>query len=143
MEEEKIISPELANDNGGFVDLDALKTSLTGGKGKARAFSDLPWYEQVRSMTGTGRTRNNIMPNKNANGKHVVYKVDPQTGTITNYKVYDVNPQNPSGFDEILGYDGVGKSHKNPVTGENLIPHVHDKTVPGKVRAPYPDEIPD
>ena len=25
---------------------------------------------------------------------------------------------------------------------EDLMPHVHDKTVPGKVRAPYPDEIP-
>lgn len=65
----------------------------------------MPWYEQPRNTTGTGRARNNIGPNKNANGKHVVYKVDPQTGKVTNYKVYDVNPKNPSGFDEILGYD--------------------------------------
>lgn len=87
--------------------------------------------------------RNNIKPNPNATGDHVVYKVDPVTGEITNYKVYKVNPQNPSGFDEVYGYDGVGTPHTNPVTGENLMPHVHDKSVPGKVRSPYPDEIPE
>ncbi len=38
--------------------------------------------------------------------------------------------------------NGIGSPHTNPVTLEDLMPHVHDKTVPGKVRAPYPGEIP-
>lgn len=73
---------------------------------------------------------------------HVVYKVDSQTGMITNYKVYTPNPKNPTGFDEILGYDAIGKSHKNKVTGEDLMPHIHDRNYPGGVQKPNPDEIP-
>lgn len=42
----------------------------------------------------------------------------------------------------MIGYDGIGKPHINSVTKEKLMPHVHDNTVPGKVRKPYPDEIP-
>ncbi len=56
--------------------------------------------------------------------------------------MYDINPKNLSGFDEILGYDGIGKPHKNPVTGEYLMQHMHDDTVPGKVRIPNPNEVP-
>ena len=73
---------------------------------------------------------------------HVVYKKDPVTGEITNYTVYKTNPRNPTGFDEVIRYDGVGEPHYNPVTMEDLMPHVHDKTAPGKVRPPYLDEIP-
>lgn len=90
----------------------------------------------------TGRGKNNIKPDTNAQGAHSVYKRNPQTGEITNYKTYKPNPKNPTGFDEVIGYDGVGTPHKNPVTGEDLLPHVHDKSVPGKVRIPTPDEIP-
>ena len=43
---------------------------------------------------------------------------------------------------EVIGYDGVGKAHQNSATGEDLIPHVHDKTVPGDLRKPNIDEIP-
>lgn len=125
-----------------MIKLLSLKTSYGKSSGKASAFSDLPWYEQPRNTTGTGRARNNIGPNKNASGRHVVYKADPQTGKVTNYKVYDVNPQNPSGFDEILGYDGVGKPHTNKVTNEDLLPHMHDPKAPGGVRPPNLDEIP-
>lgn len=64
------------------------------------------------------------------------------TGKTTNYTVYNTNPRNPTGYDEVIGYDAVGKPHTNPVTKEALLPHVHDKTVPGEVRSPYPDEIP-
>ena len=35
----------------------------------------------------------------------------------------------------------MGASHTNSVTGEDLMPHVHDKSVPGKVRSPRPEEI--
>lgn len=41
-----------------------------------------------------------------------------------------------------LGYDGIGSPHTNKVTGEDLMPHAHDPSVPRGVRVPYPDEIP-
>lgn len=37
----------------------------------------------------------------------IVYSRDPLTGKITNYKTYEQNSKNPTGYDEILGYDGV------------------------------------
>lgn len=56
---------------------------------------------------------------------------------------YKVNNQNPSGFQEVKGYDGVGKSHMNPVTGVKVpTPHVHTKATPGKVRPPKKWEMP-
>lgn len=39
-------------------------------------------------------------------------------------------------------YDGTGEPHFNKVTKERLLPHVHDKTVPGDVRSPIPLEVP-
>lgn len=85
---------------------------------------------------------NNIKPNMNASGDHSVFKINPNTGKVTNYKTYKQNPLNPSGFDEIIGYDGIGMPHKNKVTGESLMPHMHDKTVSGGVRRPFSWEIP-
>ena len=63
-------------------------------------------------------------------------------GQVTNYAVYKVNTQNPTGFDETLRYDGVGQGHYDSVTKQYLIPHVHDKTTQGGLRAPSLDEIP-
>ena len=71
-----------------------------------------------------------------------MYKLDPETGKITNYKVYKVNSKNPTGFDEVVGYDAAGAFHTNKVTKEDLMPHVHDKTFPGDLRKPNADEIP-
>lgn len=119
------------------------ETRYGDSSGKADAYSDLPWYENaVDSSKKASRGKNKIHPNSNATGDHVVYKVDPKTGEVTNYKVYKENTQNPSGFDEIIGYDGIGAPHTNPVTLEDLLPHVHDDTVPGKIRSPYDNEIP-
>ena len=53
-----------------------------------------------------------------------------------------VNPKNPTGFDETIRYDGIGKLHTNKVTGEKLMPHVHDKKAIGELRLPEPWEIP-
>lgn len=99
--------------------------------------------KNLTSIKRTGRGKNKISPDLNATGDHSVFKTDPVTGKITNYRTYKVNPKNPTEFDEVKGYDGAGKPHKNPVTLESLMPHVHDKTVPGKVREPYPWEIPE
>ena len=110
---------------------------------KAKAYEKYDWYENVADTTQkASRTKNKIHPHPNVTGDHVVYKLDPETGKITNYKVYKVNSKNPTGFDEIVGYDGVGKAHTNKVTEEALMPHVHDKTVPGDLRKPNADEIP-
>ena len=110
---------------------------------KAKAYEKYDWYENVADVTQkASRTKNKIHPHPNATGDHVVYKLDPETGKITNYKVYKVNPKNPTGFDEIIGYDGIGKAHTNKVTEEALMPHVHDKTVSGDLRKPNADEIP-
>ena len=106
-------------------------------------------YRHLRFPQATGKEFNYsskdgkiYTENSNATGDHVVYKKDPVTGEITKYTVYKTNPRNPTGFDEVIRYDGVGEQHYNPVAMEDLMPHVHDKTAPGKVRPPYLDEIP-
>lgn len=97
--------------------------------------------ESVGSIN-KGRAANKLVPDSSATGAHSVFKRDPVTGNITNYETYVPNPKNPTGFDLQLRYDGVGKPHTNPYSGERLIPHVHDKTVPGGVRSPFSWEIP-
>ena len=109
---------------------------------KAPAYADLRWYPSTSSTVNTGRARNNITPNVNATGAHVVYKADATTGQVTNYTVYKENPLNPTGFDEVIRYDGVGAPHTNSVTGQRLMPHVHDKTALGGLRSPHMSERP-
>lgn len=93
-------------------------------------------------MKTDSRHANKIKPNPEAGGSHSVFKKDPVTGQTTNYKTYEPNSKNPSGFDEVLGYDGIGKAHVNKTNGEKLMPHIHDKTAPGGVRTPEQWEIP-
>ena len=110
---------------------------------KAKAYAEYEWYENVADTTQkASRTKNKIHPHPNATGDHVVYKTDPTTGKITNYRVYKVNSKNPTGFDEVVGYDASGAAHTNKVTCEDLMPHMHDKTVLGNLRKPNIDEIP-
>jgi len=53
------------------------------------------------------------------------------------------NPLNPSGFDKVQRYDGIGKGHINKVTKQNVpTPHVNGKSIPGGVRPANPNEIP-
>ena len=112
------------------------------GGGKAPAYSKLPWYRNTQSTSNVGKAKNKILPNLSATGNHVVYKTSPSTGKITNYAVFNVNTKNPTGFDEVIRYDGVGSAHTNSVTGKKIMPHIHDKNTPGKVREVYTDEIP-
>lgn len=86
--------------------------------------------------------RNKIVPNIDADKKHVMFIKDHDTGKILNYKVYNPNPENPCGFDEKIRYDAVGVSF-NKVTAEIIkSPHVHDSNATGGVREADPDEIP-
>ncbi|MGF7012334.1 hypothetical protein M2145_002971 [Lachnospiraceae bacterium PF1-21] len=58
------------------------------------------------SGTNTGRAKNSIKPVENAVGDHSVFKEGSNTGKVINYKIYEVNPQNPSVFQEVEGYEG-------------------------------------
>ena len=80
------------------------------------------------------RGKNKLKPNPEANGAHTTYKRDPISKKITNYATYEPNPLNPSGFDEVLRFDGVGATHGGVST-----PHVH---IGGNVRPAFPWEIP-
>ena len=79
------------------------------------------------------RSKNKLRPDPKATGEHTVIKRGVN-GEITNYATYTPNPQNPTGFDEILRFDKYG-SH-----GGIKGPHVH---LPHNVvREPYPWEYP-
>ncbi|MBS4770876.1 hypothetical protein KG090_06985 [Carnobacteriaceae bacterium zg-ZUI240] len=97
----------------------------------------------VNRAKGSGRAKNKIKPDQNARGSYSVLKRDPKIGEITNYKTYELNPHNPSGFQEVKGYDGIGSEHTNSVTGIDIpTPHVHDKGTPGDICIPESWEIP-
>ncbi len=49
-----------------------------------------------------GRQKNKLRPNPDAVGSHSTFKRDPDTGKITNYETYKVNPKHPSGFDLLI-----------------------------------------
>ncbi len=100
-----------------------------------------PQQKQTKPST-RGRSKNKLVPDTNAQGDHTTFKQDSKTGEITNYETWTVNEKNPTGVDSQKRYDGIGEPHFNKVTKERLLPHVHDKTVPGDVRAPIPWEIP-
>lgn len=70
-------------------------------------------------------------------GPHSTFKRDPSTGKITHYATYKPNPLNPSGFDEVLRFDGVGAAHNGIPT-----PHIHNKSLPGGCRPAFLWEIP-
>ena len=82
---------------------------------------------------GSCRSKNKLKPDPDAQGAHTTFKRGPD-GTIEHYATYEPNPRNPSGFDEVLRYDGVGKSHNNVPT-----PHIHEGKI---VRPADPWEIP-
>ena len=82
---------------------------------------------------GSCRSKNKLKPDPDATGPHTTFKRGPD-GTIEHYATYEPNPKNPSGFDEILRYDGVGKPDNNVST-----PHIHERKI---VRPANPWEIP-
>ena len=96
-----------------------------------------------RGTKGSGRASNKIKPDPNATGDHTVFKRNPKTGEITNYRTYETNPHNPKGFQEVKGFDRYGRDHYNKALEEYInTPHIHDATTPGGIRYPYPFEIP-
>ncbi|WP_246245902.1 hypothetical protein [Paenibacillus lemnae] len=96
-------------------------------------------------LFGGGRGKNNLKPDLDAIGDHIVYKRDFVTGNITNYETFKLqtNPRNPNPFEFDKRFDGVGGSHYDKSTGQEIpTPHVHEAINPGGARIPYPNEIP-
>lgn len=79
------------------------------------------------------RGTNKLGPNQNAVGDHSTFSRNEE-GVVNHYKTYEVNPQNPSGFQEVKHYDGEGRSHGGVDT-----PHIHEG---GTVRPAESDETP-
>ena len=137
---------------GGAKGLNALKNRLNAARGavaKGISVGTEPNNVGSKMLTegagktaGTGRAVNNLKPDPSAGGAHSTFKINSNTGEITNYKTWEPNPRNPNGFDLVKGYDGTGAPHINKITGEDMMPHIHDKTVPGGVRMPEQWEIP-
>ena len=83
-----------------------------------------------------------LKPDQNAVGAHSTFRRDA-TGRITHYAEWTPNAKNPSGFDLVKRFDGIGGKHTNSITGIEIdTPHIHGKTIPGGVRAPFPWELP-
>jgi RHS repeat-associated protein len=81
-------------------------------------------------------------------GDHTSFKRD-NNGDVYKTQEFTQNPQNPKGFDPGKRFDGgaangqPGKPHYNKATGQSVeTPHINDPSIPGGVRAPRPDEIP-
>ncbi|KLU63529.1 tRNA(Glu)-specific nuclease WapA precursor [Peptococcaceae bacterium CEB3] len=97
---------------------------------------------QLGTVIITGRGK--LGTDTDAIGPHSTFKRDPNTGEITNYRTWESNPRNPSGYDEVFGYDGIGRQEFNKVTREWVeTPHSHDPETPGGVRPALPEEMPD
>ncbi|MCW6680070.1 pre-toxin TG domain-containing protein [Aerococcaceae bacterium NML130460] len=116
----------------------AADKAVDAGKAVANNAGDV-----AQGTKKSGRAANKIYPDPNATGDHTVFKQDKATGAITNYRTYETNPYNPSGFQEVKGFDGIGRGHKNSLTNIKVeTPHVTSKTIPGGVRVAAPWEIP-
>ena len=89
------------------------------------------------------RGKNKLRPDSKAEGAHTTFARDPATGKITHYATYEPNSLNPSGFDEVLRFDGTGASHINKFSKVDIpTPHIHSKAILGGVGAPEPWQIP-
>ena len=85
------------------------------------------------------------MPDAQAEGAHSVFRRDPMSGKVTHYDTYkpQSNPYDPKPWELVKRYDGMGKGHRNKVLKELInTPHVHDPNFPGKIRYPFPEEMP-
>ena len=93
-------------------------------------------------LARTGRGRNHLAPNVQAEGPHSTFRRG-QSGDIAHHGEWKQNPQNPHGWDEVKRVDIEGVGHTNSATQQKVdVPHTHDRSVPGAIRAARPDELP-
>jgi hypothetical protein len=96
----------------------------------------------VHNMCAARGSANFIEHDPAAVGPHSVFNRD-SGGSVTQYKEFAPNPQNPSGWDVVKRYDATGNPHFNKATQQYVWPpHVHDPSTPGKIRPPWPSEVP-
>jgi LysM repeat protein len=94
----------------------------------------------VAATASSGRARNNLRPIEGAEGAHSAIKRTPD-GQISNYAVYEPNPMNPTGFQEVKRVDVLGRPHVNPDGTIVATPHVSGVGIKG-VRPANPWEMP-
>ncbi|MBC8156253.1 MAG: hypothetical protein H7Z72_25485 [Bacteroidetes bacterium] len=94
----------------------------------------------------TGKGKNRLEPNKDAQGDHSVYERD-KNGNVYKYKTYEKTSSghnNPTGRYDGGKPDGTpGAPHVNKKTKKPIpTPHMQGKHIPGGVRPAEPFEIP-
>jgi len=97
------------------------------------------------SLERTGRGRNHLQPDANADGSHTTFRRN-QDGNVSHHVEWTPNSRNPSGFDEVKRVDtqyANPHTHRNKVTDKEIMtPHAHDPAAPGGIREARPDERP-
>ena len=101
------------------------------------------YFVGERNVCVHNRGCNRLKPDANAKGSHTTFSKDPKTGQISHYAEWTPNSKNPTGFDFVKRFDGIGGKHTNSVTNISIpAPHIHGKTIPRGVRLPFPEELP-
>ncbi|HWB92476.1 MAG TPA: hypothetical protein VG605_11510 [Puia sp.] len=102
---------------------------------------------QQGSGGNTGKGKNNLQMDKDAQGDHSTFKRDDK-GNIYKYQEWKKNDQNPNKFDPGKRFDGgkpdgsPGTPHVNKKTGESIsTPHVNERG--GNGRSAENNELPD
>jgi len=105
-----------------------------------------PGENQFEDNSHSGRQKNFLEPDPNAQGSHSTFRRNEQ-GQVTTHEEWKQNPHNPSGFDSVkrtdTQYYSREHSHYNKQTGQDVsIPHTQGKNIPGGIRPANPDELP-
>ncbi|MCC5832531.1 MAG: RHS repeat-associated core domain-containing protein [Chlamydiales bacterium] len=98
--------------------------------------------------TNTGRNKNWLQPDSQAEGAHSVFRRDSATGKVSHYATYrpQTNPYDPKPWESVLRFDGATfntEGHFNKYLQKYIPePHMHDPYYPGGVRSAFSWEIP-
>lgn len=122
------------------VAVDAMRNMQADGLNAILSVGAPPGSSKILKAAGSGRAKNKLEPDPRAEAPHSTRKVD-ENGKTTNYATYEVNPQNPSGFQETKRVDITGRAHRNPDGTIVPTPHVKEAGMKG-VRPARQDELP-
>jgi RHS repeat-associated protein len=97
----------------------------------------------AKANAKSGRTKNKLEPNPDADGPHTSYKRGAD-GKISGYETYKrSDARNPNPWTSEKRVDVTGAPHYNKVTGKDVpTPHVQGRDIPGGVRPAESWEIP-
>lgn len=118
------------------------ETNSPGPSGTSPGIGRMPISEFGQAKASTGVSKR-LAPNPLAEGPHVTFRTDKQTGLVTNYAEWVPNPFHPEGWDLVKRVDLRGEAHYNKVLGIDVpTPHVQARGIPGGVRPAYDWELP-